>query len=85
MDLELLDRRLGELGEPAYRAGQIWRWTAQGAAGFDEMTDVPARLRATLAESIPLSTLVLDREAHARDGTVKALFRRTTAGRSRRC
>ncbi len=74
MDLELLDRKLGELGEPAYRAGQIWRWMAQGAAGFDEMTDVPARLRATLAESIPLSTLVLEHEAHARDGTIKALF-----------
>jgi 23S rRNA (adenine2503-C2)-methyltransferase len=39
------------------------------------MTDLPAALRATLADEVPFSTLALEREAHARDGTVKALFR----------
>jgi 23S rRNA (adenine2503-C2)-methyltransferase len=39
------------------------------------MTDLPAALRTTLAGEVPFSTLTLDREAHARDGTVKALFR----------
>jgi 23S rRNA (adenine2503-C2)-methyltransferase len=38
------------------------------------MTDVPAGLRARLEERVPFSTLELVREAHARDGTVKALF-----------
>src|SRR4051812_6574148 len=38
------------------------------------MTDLPAGLRLRLAEEVPFSTLRLVREAHAKDGTVKALF-----------
>jgi 23S rRNA (adenine2503-C2)-methyltransferase len=75
MDLALLDDRLAALGEPRFRAGQVWEWTARGAAGYDEMTNLPAALRERLADDVPFSTLELEREAHARDGTVKALFR----------
>jgi 23S rRNA (adenine2503-C2)-methyltransferase len=75
VDLALLHNRLAELGEPRFRARQVWAWTARGAAGYDEMTDLPAALRASLAGEVPFSTLALEREAHARDGTVKALFR----------
>jgi 23S rRNA (adenine2503-C2)-methyltransferase len=75
MDLALLDDRLAALGEPRFRAGQVWEWTARGAEGYDEMTNLPAALRETLAAEVPFSTLALEREAHARDGTVKALFR----------
>jgi 23S rRNA (adenine2503-C2)-methyltransferase len=74
MDLELLDRTLAELGEPRYRGRQIWRWAASGAEGFAAMTDLPRGLRATLAERVPFSTLEVVQEAHARDGTVKALM-----------
>ncbi|HTX45251.1 MAG TPA: 23S rRNA (adenine(2503)-C(2))-methyltransferase RlmN [Solirubrobacteraceae bacterium] len=77
MDLALLDQRLSELGEPAYRAGQVWKWVAGGAASYDEMTNLPARLRVELSAGVPFSTLTLERELHAKDGTVKALF--TTA------
>ena len=75
MDLSLLDRTLSELGEPRYRAGQIWRWAARGADGFQAMTDVPLALRTELERSVPFSTLTVEHEAHARDGTVKVLFR----------
>jgi 23S rRNA (adenine2503-C2)-methyltransferase len=75
VDLALLDRTLEDLGQPTFRAKQVWEWAARGAAGYDEMTNLPATLRAQLAERVPFSTLELDREAHARDGTVKALFR----------
>src|SRR5580765_3405146 len=61
--------------EPAYRARQVWEWAARGAAGYDEMTNVPTPLRAQLAETVPFSTLTLEHEAHSRDGTLKALFR----------
>ena len=74
MDLELLDRTLADAGEPGFRARQAWRWTAGGAAGYDEMTDLPAPLRERLQAEVPYSTLSLRNEAHARDGTVKALF-----------
>jgi 23S rRNA (adenine2503-C2)-methyltransferase len=74
VDLELLEQTLTEAGEPAFRGRQVWRWAANGAQGFDEMTDLPAALRGELAEKVPFSTLTLVREAHASDGTVKALF-----------
>jgi 23S rRNA (adenine2503-C2)-methyltransferase len=74
MDLDLLETTLADAGEPAFRARQAWRWTAGGAAGYDEMTDLPAGLRERLAAEVPYSTLTLAHEAHARDGTVKALF-----------
>jgi 23S rRNA (adenine2503-C2)-methyltransferase len=75
MDLELLSERLRSAGEPRFRAGQVWAWTARGAAGYDAMTDLPVALRGRLAAEVPFSSLTLEDEAHARDGTVKALFR----------
>jgi 23S rRNA (adenine2503-C2)-methyltransferase len=80
MDLELLQRTLDDLGEPGFRAGQVWSWVARGAASYDEMTNVGAGLRATLAERVPFSSLAVEREATSSDGTVKALFR-TADGR----
>jgi 23S rRNA (adenine2503-C2)-methyltransferase len=74
MDMNLLEERLRELDQPSYRGGQIWKWAAQGAAVFDSMTDLPLPLRAALSDSVPFSTLTVEHEAHARDGTVKALF-----------
>ena len=75
MDLELLRDTLAAHGEPVYRAEQVWRWAAHGAAGYGAMTDVPAALRAALEREVPYSTLTVAHEAHSRDGTVKALFR----------
>jgi len=74
MDLAALDTLLADAGEPAFRARQVWRWAAHGAPGYDAMTDLPARLRERLEAELPFSSLTLQREAHARDGTVKALF-----------
>jgi hypothetical protein len=75
MDLYSLERAIGARAEPAYRARQVWRWAARGAAGYGEMTDLPEALRAGLARDVPFSTLTLETEATSRDGTVKALFR----------
>jgi 23S rRNA (adenine2503-C2)-methyltransferase len=80
VDLELLETTLADLGEPRYRADQAWRWAARGAAGFTDMSDLPLGLRRTLSDAVPFSTLVVEREAHASDGTIKALFR-TREGR----
>jgi 23S rRNA (adenine2503-C2)-methyltransferase len=74
MDLELLDQTLASRGEPSFRARQVWEWLARGAKGYGEMTNLPAALRACLAEEVPFSSLRLEHEAHASDGTVKALF-----------
>jgi 23S rRNA (adenine2503-C2)-methyltransferase len=75
VDRALLQRRLSERGQPAYRAGQVWDWAARGVRGYAEMTNLPGELRSELEQEVPFSTLELEREAKASDGTVKALFR----------
>ena len=75
MDLQLLERTLRERGEPAFRARQVWEWTARGAAGYDAMTNLPRTLRAELESAVPFSTLSVEAERESRDGTVKTLFR----------
>jgi len=75
MDLALLDRTLAERSEPAYRARQVWEWTARGVASYEAMTTLPKSLRAALAEEVPFSTLRVVTQREARDGTVKTLFR----------
>ena len=74
MDLALLEQTLSAAGQPAFRGRQVWRWTAGGARGYGEMTDLPAGIRAQLSEHVPFSSLELQREQTARDGTVKTLF-----------
>src|SRR5690349_14172502 len=75
VDLALLRDVFEAAGEPAYRAQQTWQWAARGVSSYDEMTNLPAALRDRLTAEVPFSTLELEREEHARDGTVKALFR----------
>jgi 23S rRNA (adenine2503-C2)-methyltransferase len=75
VDLALLRNTCDATREPSYRADQVWQWAAGGAAAYAEMTNIPAALRDRLASDVPFSTLELEREEHARDGTVKALFR----------
>jgi 23S rRNA (adenine2503-C2)-methyltransferase len=75
VDLIKLETTLAELGEPSYRAGQVWEWTTRGATGYDAMSNVPARIRTTLADDVPFSTLTVENQLEARDGTVKTLFR----------
>jgi 23S rRNA (adenine2503-C2)-methyltransferase len=73
MDLVALEQELQ--AEPAYRRRQVWDWAARGARGYEEMTNLPAALRERLDARVPFSTLELQHESTARDGTIKALFR----------
>lgn len=66
----------GELGEPRFRAGQIYGWLHQKqAASFEEMTNLPAALRRRLEEEAFLTRPGVRRELRSQlDGTVKYLF-----------
>jgi len=75
VDVVALEAALAERGEPRFRARQVWEWATRGAADYDEMTNVPARVRRALADEVPFSTLEVVHEASSRDGTVKTLFR----------
>lgn len=64
------------LGQPAFRAGQIFRWLHQrGATEFAAMTDIPKTLIAQLGEQCEIETLSVARKQVSKDGTVKYLFR----------
>ena len=75
MDLKRLAERLSELGEPPYRARQVWEWASGGAPGYEAMTNLPRALRTSLEADVPFSTLVAEAEQRSSDGTVKTLFR----------
>ena len=74
MDLQNLQTLLADRGEPSFRAGQVWSWAARGARGYEEMTNLPASLRESLAAELPFSCLSEKATETSRDGTVKALF-----------
>lgn len=65
-----------QLGQPKYRAKQIWEWLyINFAQSFDEMTNLPKSLRETLKQSATLSTLTPVLAQHSSDEqTVKKLF-----------
>ena len=66
----------GILGEPKFRAGQIYRWVHQKRVGsFGEMTNLSAALRQKLEDTAFLTTLTTRRRLESRlDETVKLLL-----------
>jgi 23S rRNA (adenine2503-C2)-methyltransferase len=74
VDLVQLEEHLAARGEPRFRARQVWEWAARGAGSYAEMTNLPLALRERLADEVPFSSLIVEREARARDGTEKVLF-----------
>lgn len=70
-ELEALVR---EAGQPAYRAGQLFKWAQSGARSFDSMTDIPKNLRAFLSERYTVTPPVELKKQVARDGTRKYLW-----------
>jgi 23S rRNA (adenine2503-C2)-methyltransferase len=77
---ELTQAQLADLlqtwGEPAFRAKQIWEWLYdKRAASFDEMTNLPHKLRQRLMAETRLGTLETVAERTSHDGTIKRLYR----------
>lgn len=65
-----------ELGEPAYRAGQICQWIWQKRADSPEdMTNLSKQLRDKLAEKLDFAFPQLAREQKSADGTRKFLWK----------
>lgn len=66
---------LKALGQPAFRAKQVFSWLHQGAA-FEQMSNLPKALRETLAETcIANPVAVLETIESKLDGTIKLLYR----------
>ena len=64
-----LSALLKELGQPAFRAKQVYTWLHKGVRSYDEMTNLPKSLRDVLAEQYPIQPpKVVRRQESARDG-----------------
>ncbi len=76
MDLAELKGLMEKLGQPSYRAGQIYEWmNVRLASSFDEMTNLPEALRQKLKAEYPYTVLNIDRVQESKtDGTRKYLF-----------
>ena len=64
-----------ELGQPAFRAKQVFTWLHKGVRSYDEMSNLPKALREMLAEKYPICPpKVVRKQESKRDGTIKYLW-----------
>ncbi|TVM16599.1 23S rRNA (adenine(2503)-C(2))-methyltransferase RlmN [Oceanidesulfovibrio indonesiensis] len=70
-----LEERFAAMGEPAYRARQVYQWLWQkGVTDPQDMTNLAKSLRTRLAEEEPLALPAVVRVQESSDGTVKLLL-----------
>ena len=75
MTLPELGAVLKEMGQPAFRAKQIYTWLHKGVRSYEEMTNLPKALRDTLGERFPICPpQVVRRQESQKDGTIKYLW-----------
>ena len=73
--LESLKTEMKQMGEPAYRANQVFRWLyKKGIRSFEEMTDVSASLKEKLNKKFIISTPVIVKKLRDHSGTEKLVF-----------
>ncbi len=76
MTLTELSEAFAALGLQKYRAPQVYKWLHEGAASFDEMTNLPKDLRQGLNEKYYIAVAETElKTVSQKDGTVKYLFR----------
>lgn len=68
-----LSEILKTLGEPSYRAKQLFKWVHQ-ATPFDKMSNLPKSLTSKLSEDYVVTGVSIFKKLVSRDGTVKYLF-----------
>lgn len=72
---EEIGLELERLGQPKYRAKQVFSWLSRGIRDFDGMTNLPKPLRDRLKDEFSLyGPKVLSKQVSAIDGTIKYLW-----------
>ena len=67
---------LRALGQPGFRAKQVYTWLHKGVRSYEEMTNIPSDLRAVLAQNYPIcAPEVVRKQESQKDGTIKYLWR----------
>ena len=74
--LAQLTERFRAMGEPAYRAKQVYTWLHRGVHTYEEMTNIPKTLRQRLAQQFPIQVPEIVRKQESKqDGTIKYLWK----------
>lgn len=61
-----------ELGQPKYRAQQVYDWLhTHNVSSYDDMTNIPKTLRQVLSDRFPLAAPVVKDSRLSKDGSVK--------------
>jgi len=72
LDLPATQTLLQNLGEPPYRAAQLWQWLyVHLADDFADMTNLPARLRSSLAAATHITAPRVSDSLHSADGETR--------------
>jgi 23S rRNA (adenine2503-C2)-methyltransferase len=72
---EELEQYMARLGQPRFRAKQLFRWLSQGVESFEQMSDLSKKLREDLVADSYIDTLkLLKKQVSALDGTAKYLW-----------
>lgn len=75
LNLVDLQSQLEKLGEPGFRAKQIYQWLHQHqVSNFKEMTNLSQHLRLKLADTFTLNQTRIASEQRSADGSIKFLF-----------
>lgn len=75
MTLPEMTLALKEMGQPGFRAKQIYTWLHKGVRSYDEMTNVSKELRQKLAQAYPFyPPEVVRKQESQKDGTIKYLW-----------
>ena len=75
MTLQEMTGLFRDLGQPAFRAKQVYSWLHKGVWSYEEMTNLPKSLRETLEREYPiLAPRVVRKQESQRDGTIKYLW-----------
>ena len=76
MTLEEIEALVAKYGKEKYRARQILKWIyQQGAASFDEMTNLSKEFRKQMEDISRVSALEIAATQTSSDGTLKIIFR----------
>ena len=67
---------LKEMGQPTFRAKQVYTWLHKGVRSYEQMSNLPKSLRDALSQQFPIcAPEVVRKQESQKDGTIKYLWR----------
>jgi 23S rRNA (adenine2503-C2)-methyltransferase len=76
LSVEILKQQFTAMGEPAFRAKQVYDWLwGKACTNFQDMSNLPKSLRDKLEESYAINHITVDQSQFSADRTIKNTFK----------